>query len=256
MTSQPEIFDSSRADLVVHLAIETTGRHGSLAVMQGQRSLRNVSLNRDQRSAATITPTLDMLLSWCREQNHEIEFLSVAVGPGSFTGLRIGVTTAKSLGYALQLPIVAVDSLAAIAASVFHQHGGVDELWVAIDAYRQQVFAGRFDRKDLLPNLDDVPEAWTAITDYVSLMPDSQWQQQRLARDASAVGLAGDAKIMSRGDGEGASDEANRLLTAECDAVGVGLLGIRAAFKSQFTGSLELVPRYLKASAAEEKSRA
>ena len=84
--------------------------------------------------------------------------VSVADGPGSFTGLRIGVTTAKTLCYALELPLVAIDSLAAIAATALHDHPAYERIWAVLNAYRGQVFLGMFDRGTLLPDVSAIPK--------------------------------------------------------------------------------------------------
>ena len=147
----------------MHLAIETTGRRGSVAVLSGQRVLRHANLPATPRTASTLAPELDQTLRWCREHDHRPQFVSVADGPGSFTGLRIGVTTAKTLCYALNLPLVPVDSLAAIAAAAMHEHPRIESLCVAINAYRGQVFTGTFARSEILPSFDSLPAGWSPI---------------------------------------------------------------------------------------------
>lgn len=227
----------------VHLGIETTGRFGSIAVLLGQRLLRQSNLDPKSRSAATLAPALRETLLWCDQSDHRPQFLSVADGPGSFTGLRIGVTTAKTLSYALELPLVSVDSLAAIAAASFSKNLMVQSLWVAIDAYRGQVFTGTFSREQLLPPVESVPEDWTAHPSSVRVLDRAQWGE-RIADLPVGTKLAGDGKLL----GETVEDRVER----ECDAVGVALLAIRAAATGGFIDPLGLVPRYLKASAAEE----
>ena len=225
--------------------METTGRQGSIAVLAGQRVLHEASLDPKQRTAATLAPLIEETLSWCQRIRHSPDFLAVADGPGSFTGLRIGVTTAKTLGYALNLPVLGVDSLAAIAAAAFDDSPTCDHLMVAIDAYRGQVFAGQFSRSILLPAVENVPATWTPHPDSVTVTSQQDWID-RLRQRPSGTDLAGDAKPMG--------DWADQRLHRRCDAVGVGLVGIRAAIQGKFVDPLELNPRYLKLSAAEEKA--
>jgi tRNA A37 threonylcarbamoyladenosine modification protein TsaB len=157
------------------------------------------------------------------------------------------VTTAKSLCYALNLPLVAIDSLAAIAAACLHTHRGIESLCVAIDAYRGQAFAASFTRHDLLPPLDAVPANWAVGISRARVFSDSQWQTQ-LRSLPDGIAFAGDDRPL----GEFAANRVQR----ECDAVGLGLLGIRAAAIGAFLDPMTLVPRYLRASAAEEKAAA
>lgn len=229
---------------IAHVAIETTGRFGSVAVLRGQRIIRKVNLNPDQRSAATLAPVLQGILKWCKQTHQNPSFISVADGPGSFTGLRIGVTTAKTLCYALELPLVSVDSLAAIAAAAFHTNPSCQAIWAVIDAYRGQVFHGRFERPGLLPDAASVPDDWTAHPQTIEVIGQKRWETQ-LEQKPPQIGLAGDPKPLG-------ARSANAL-QRDCDAIGVGLLALRAASLGQFSDPMQLVPRYLKVSAAEEK---
>ncbi len=155
------------------------------------------------------------------------------------------MTTAKTLSYAFDLPLVAVDSLAAIAAAAFQNNPSVESLLVAIDAYRGQVFTGSFQRIELLPPLDSIPHAWTAHPGSVTIVSATQWADVLRNRPPN-IDLAGDRKPLG--------DLQNDRLTRACDAVGVGLLAIRAAIMGLNSEPVSLVPRYLKASAAEEKA--
>lgn len=155
------------------------------------------------------------------------------------------MTTAKTLSYALGLPLIAVDSLAAIAVSAFHSHPRVESLLVAVDAYRGQVFTGLFQRCQLLPPIDSIPHDWTAHPSCVRIVSASRWAQL-LGDQPPDLDVTGDRKPLR--------DREHAFVPRDCDAVGVGLLGIRAAMQGLLTDPVRLVPRYLKASAAEEKA--
>ncbi len=230
----------------VHLALETTGRTGSVALFKGETVLRQAVLDGSTRTAASLGPEIDQTLRWCGDSGHQLAFLSVADGPGSFTGLRIGVTTAKTLSYALGLPLIGVDSLAAIAATALQSRPELGSIEVVTNAYRGQVFYGSFERETLLPaaGADSIPSGWTAYPESVRVLDKDQWQEKRQAIDGGP--MAGDAAPLG--------DLADRLIVRECDAVGVGLLGWRAAWAGQWADAFEMVPRYLKPSAAEEKA--
>ena len=171
--------------------------------------------------------------------------VSVADGPGSFTGLRIGVTTAKTLCYALELPLVAIDSLAAIAATALHDHPAYERIWAVLNAYRGQVFLGMFDRGTLLPDVSAIPKNWTGHPETTQVLSNEAWNTQ-LEKKPKSTALTGDLKPL----GARSVD----ALTRGCDAIGVGLLAIRAATQHQFSDPMTLVPRYLKPSAAEEQA--
>lgn len=232
----------------LQLAIETSGRSGSLALLAAESTLWQVNLDVGVRTAAALAPQIERSLRWCAERGQTLGFVSVADGPGSFTGLRIGVTAAKTLSYALGLPLAAVDSLAAIAAAAFDAEPAIDALLVATDAYRGQVFRGEFDRQSLLPPItgasSDAAPDWTAHPSSVGIVSQSQWRLT-LASVEPSRGLVGDSAVFAAAEGE--------LIRARCDAVGVGLLGYRAASFGNWVDPLQLVPRYLRPSAAEEK---
>jgi tRNA threonylcarbamoyl adenosine modification protein YeaZ len=238
---------------IVHLAIETTGRAGSIAVMQGPKVLRAVNLDASMRTAAALAPCVDQAIESCRRQGTPIAMISVANGPGSFTGLRIGVTTAKTLSYALRLPLLAIDSLSSIAAAAFVTNPSVATVCVAIDAYRGQVYCGLFQRRDLLPELNptlfsldahrQVPPLPASEPPAIEVLDRGQWSE-RLETLPEELHFAGDAKPLAA--------RSARLIARDCDAVGTGLLALRAVAVEPFIDPLSLVPRYLKLSAAEE----
>lgn len=127
------------------LSIETSGRHGSIAVMEGTddsvKLLREALLTGPQRTAQTLAPRLRDLLAAAGWKANQVELVAVVAGPGSFTGLRIGVTTAKTLAYAVGAEVVGVDTLTVLAAQAPTDGR---PLWTVVDAQRQELFAAKF----------------------------------------------------------------------------------------------------------------
>ncbi len=238
--------DQIEYGLPTQLAIETTGKTGSIVVMRGEYAIFAEDLSGPSRSAAAIGPALERAICYCNKETQRLDFISVADGPGSFTGLRIGVTAAKTLSYALSIPLVAVDSLAAIAAAAFQEKDGLDTVLVAIDAYRGQVFTGGFERNTLLAGASQRGSDWTAHPSNVEVVSSEAWSE--ILGSSSASMVAGDEKPFRTSLREGIWKR--KLL----DAFGVGLLGLRAAKLNQWSDPLALVPRYLRPSAAEEQS--
>ncbi|NNE00727.1 MAG: tRNA (adenosine(37)-N6)-threonylcarbamoyltransferase complex dimerization subunit type 1 TsaB [Pirellulaceae bacterium] len=249
-------IESKSPQKTVHLAIETTGQSGSLALLMGDTVLQTTQLGSDQRTASSLAPALDQMLGWACKSDCRVGFVSVAQGPGSFTGLRIGITTAKTLCYATSLPLIGIDSVAAVAAAYFAQEDSCDQVLVGLNAYRGQVFTGQFQRESLLPALPDVPAAATGIDgnrsenmeDRVSIVDQEQWLTLLGNLPGSQV-CVGDAKMFAK------SERAKFQQRQISDAVGVGQLAIRAAMAGAFRDPMTLVPRYLKPSAAEENLR-
>jgi tRNA threonylcarbamoyladenosine biosynthesis protein TsaB len=127
------------------VALETSGRHGSVAALEvdsdESRLLGQVVLGGGQRTAQSLAPALRDLLLASGWTPNSVELVAVAVGPGSFTGLRIGVTTAKTFAYGVGAQITGVNTLAALAAQAPPTPG---PLWTILDAQRQELFVAKF----------------------------------------------------------------------------------------------------------------
>src|SRR5688572_20388398 len=90
---------------------------GSVAALEGEL-VAEMELDSARRTAQTLVPALDVLLRQVAWKPQDVDLIAVTQGPGSFTGLRIGVTTAKTFAYACGAAIVGVNTLAAIARQV------------------------------------------------------------------------------------------------------------------------------------------
>ena len=95
------------------LAIETTGLRGSVACAERGKLLTSELLRSDQRSAQSLIPAIESILKSRGWVPADLDGIAVAVGPGSFTGLRVGVTTAKVLAWACGAALYGIDSLEA-----------------------------------------------------------------------------------------------------------------------------------------------
>jgi tRNA threonylcarbamoyladenosine biosynthesis protein TsaB len=129
------------------LALETSGRSGSLALLEGDPSaepalLHEVFLPDDRRTAQCLAPLMRQALVEAGWEPRSLELICVTHGPGSFTGLRIGVTTAKTLAYATGAKLVGVSTLAVQARQARTDTGRV---WALLDAQRGELFAQVYD---------------------------------------------------------------------------------------------------------------
>jgi tRNA threonylcarbamoyladenosine biosynthesis protein TsaB len=218
------------------LAIETTDQAGSVALLEGRRVLAEVRLTSDQRSAQSLAPAIRDLLEAAGWQPAGVRLVAVAIGPGSFTGLRVGVTTAKTFAYAVGCDLVAVPTLEVVAAQMPE---GPSQLLTILDAGRQQVFSARFS-----PVADGRVESIEPTT----LVDDAVW----------LAGLQVEEMISGQGLRKfaGRLPETARLAPAEVwapRAATVGLLAVSRYELGQRDELWSLVPVYHRASAAEEK---
>ena len=123
------------------LALETSAKSVSVAVTEGGVLLAQAYQNRGMTHSVTLMPLLDGMLKSAGLTLDEIGVIAVAQGPGSFTGIRIGVAAAKGLAWAKEVPCCGVSTLAAMAYGA----ADFDGLIVgAMDARRQQVYNAVF----------------------------------------------------------------------------------------------------------------
>lgn len=125
------------------LALETAVAPGSLALLvDGVVTARE--LPPERRTARSLAPALAELLAGAGLRAADLDRVAVTTGPGSFTGLRIGVTAAKTLAYAAGAECVAVNTLAVLAAQATPNCDDGSDGWAVLDAQRRELFAARF----------------------------------------------------------------------------------------------------------------
>ncbi len=122
------------------LAVDTTGEWGSLALMRGGEMLEECPIHSPTGFAHVLFGSLDELLGRHGVSVNEIDCLAAASGPGSFTGVRVGLAFIKGLAEGLKKPAVAVSNLRALAAA-----GSGSFRAPVIDARRSQIYAAVYD---------------------------------------------------------------------------------------------------------------
>ncbi len=100
------------------LALETTDKIGSVAAIHDDNMLVELNLEPARRSAQSLLPAMHDLLQRVGWRPEDVQLVAVSIGPGSFTGLRVGVTAAKVFAYCVRAEVMAVSTLEAIAAGV------------------------------------------------------------------------------------------------------------------------------------------
>lgn len=143
------------------LHIDTSNQPLSVAITEGNEVLAEFNSGMRINHSITMMSQIESLLEYTKLEMKDIEGIVVAKGPGSYTGLRIGVTAAKTLAYTLNIPLYAVSSLAAIAATV-RMHEFL--LVPVIDARRNHVYAGIYRYKGVKLELVE-DDTYIAIDD-------------------------------------------------------------------------------------------
>lgn len=240
------------------LAIECSVTPGSIAVLEGEQLLERRSLPSDQRTTQALTPMLDELLKGVGWRTADVQLVATSIGPGSFTGLRVGVTTAKTLAYATNAAVAGIHTLRIVAeqaADWWRQQLGDSNaaswprIHAVMDAQRQQLFVAQCDLRELA----NVAEPDVRIVDQ------SAW----------LATLAGEVAGRNHGDGSvllAGPIPASLIprLPADCqlppdavripEAASVGRLAARGLGLPQAADAWTLAPIYYRRSAAEEKA--
>lgn len=220
----------------MQLALETSGNAGSVAALHHDRLLAEIALPAGQRSGRSLAPAIDQLLKRVGWKPRAIELISVTAGPGSFTGLRIGVTTAKTLAYAVGAEVLAIDTLDALAEQAL---GACPRLEAALGAERGQIFSagyvadaqGRLVRSGPTRLVDEAQWLATLTAGTTVTGPPIDRLAGRLPQSVTAV------------------EPGLRRPTAAA----VGRLAARLYAAGQRDDLWTLAPRYGRPSAAEEK---
>ena len=124
------------------LGIDTSTPIGSVALIEDEHIVAEHTLNIVQAHSSRLMPAIDTVLKWGERTPHELDGCAVGIGPGSFTGIRIGVATAKSLCYAVDKPIVGVSTLEAIAYNLRWSSGLICPI---LDARRSEIYGAIFE---------------------------------------------------------------------------------------------------------------
>lgn len=123
------------------LAIETTGAKASVAIINEKKQIWEEQCDETLNHLRLLMPMLERLLNKCKLNIEDMNGIAVSEGPGSFTGIRIGMATAKALAQALNLDIVCVPTLKTFAYSVPQEKRILCPIF---DARRSQVYAGAY----------------------------------------------------------------------------------------------------------------
>lgn len=219
------------------LGVETSGREGSLALREDERLIDERSLSHQgRRHAQALVKEVDDSLRANSLQSKDVDVVAVSIGPGSFTGLRVGVTFAKTWCYAAGSRLVAVDTLLALAEN---SPPDTEHAVAVVDAGRGELYVGEFTRSmDGVFQRDGAVRIEPADDVATSRRPFDYVTGPALERYGSL--FAGRCRI---------APENARTPCADT----VAALGRRLAREEHFADVWTLEPFYLRKSAAEEK---
>jgi len=124
------------------LGIETSSRRGSVALVEGERLVCELEHERENAHGESIQPLIEQALASAGWASNSLDRIGVGVGPGSFTGLRVGIALAQGLSEGLEIPLVGIGSLAAMAMAVPASEDGVR--CAVVDARHGELFSALY----------------------------------------------------------------------------------------------------------------
>jgi tRNA threonylcarbamoyladenosine biosynthesis protein TsaB len=228
--------------IVLILALDTCDARGSLALLRDEVVLQVEQHNTTEDYSSWLLPSVTRLTMSAALTLPDIELFAVAAGPGSFTGVRVSLTTVKAWSEVYGRPIAAVSRLEALASEGV---GSSPYIAAFIDARRNQVFAALYRRREAaLQRIDDemviVPDkflewcsaqAGSDTIDWVSTDPDCLTQTPQWSAHCAPTETV---------------QEVSALLAPR-----IGQIGYRLARQNQLTDALSLDANYVRRSDAE-----
>ena len=227
------------------LAMDSSGLVASVAVLDDDTLLAEYTVNHKKTHSQTLLPMIDEIMRMLGMDPAELDAVAVAGGPGSFTGLRIGSATAKGLGLALGIPLVAVPTADALACNLCEV---TDSLIVPMmDARREQVYTGiyRFEGG----RLQAVREQWPAAVTELAEIRNRTGEKAVLLGDGVPVYRDRMEELLQIPWRE-APPHMNRQR-----AGAVGYLAMQYLAEGKTVTAAEHVPEYLRLSQAERERR-
>ena len=244
------------------LVLETTGKYGTAAVISEDGRVFCASSETEMNHLRDIITISDEAIRMAGISRRDLTHVAASRGPGSFTGIRIGVTTARTLGQILGIPCIGVSSLEAMAQRVLSTAVSAGALYIVpvINARRHQTYAGvweacftsDYEKQTIVPVLEEkqymIEELLAAVT-------------ERCSRDGGKVLFTGDgtdayADIISDAFASEGLDEQLMLADESVryqDASSVAVIALSKALSGRTVTYNELLPEYMRLAEAEQR---
>jgi len=219
------------------VGIETSGSIGSVAVCDGNTVVGRHTFGKASNHGKEIVSSLEAIFNEVKWKPEDIDLIAVSIGPGSYTGLRIGVTCAKTLAYGLGKPVIDVPTLDVLAGNI---KDDVKHICPVIDAKRKRVYACIYSRNNSKNK---------RTTDFLIITPG---ELKDILPESTLIfgdGVAPYKEIFTQMKVTIIEDEKPGI----AEAVDVARLGLERYEQGERCEINELVPLYLRKSEAEEK---
>jgi len=231
---------------VLILALDTSSPAGSVAVLRDDKIIGSISASTDEVYSARMFRHVEFLLHELSLRLDEFDLFAVAAGPGTFTGLRVGLAAVKGWAEVYRKPIAAVSGLEAVAVQ---SHSKVPLLVPVLDARRSQFYFGLYRRLDGSPLALEGHECVATPDEFLQTL-DARATRTDFAIVSPVPALV--REMLSRLETPGASsavarvDEVSPILAPH-----IGRLGYQRSQRGQLSDALTLDANYVRRSDAE-----
>jgi len=227
---------------VITLALDTCDLRGSLALVRGDEVLHSISHNTSEDYSSWVLPAVERALDSSALKMRDVELYSVAAGPGSFTGLRIGLTSVKAWSEVYGGRVASISRLEAIASQAV---GGEPFVAAFVDAQRDHIFGGAFRREaaKLQPVREELVVSPAGFLEWVC----------EIAQDAKVAWISMDPEKLTverawrARAAKGESIEKSSYILAPI----LGGIGLQRAKEGRLVDALALDAQYVRRSDAE-----
>jgi tRNA threonylcarbamoyladenosine biosynthesis protein TsaB len=181
-----EMIDANHRDrfsdnLPVILSLDTSSKQTSIAISKGHRIIANFEVELDDNRSARLWELTDFLLNTAGLRIEDVNLFAVCIGPGGFTGLRVGISAIQGFAAATQKLAVGVTSLEALAAAAFP----ATKVCVLTNAYKGEVYSQLFSFNESGLPIAETPAQVSALSEVLGHM--------RVMKDLTFVGDGADS---------------------------------------------------------------
>jgi len=220
------------------LAFDTSQQFGSIALGNQGKAIYAAHFDLSITHSETLMPQIDHALALCGIAKSELMAIAITLGPGSFTGLRIGLATAKGMAMGLNIPILAYSTLSTVAKPYL---GLGKPLTCILDAKMKQFYAAIYDGSGVQTLCDGVYE----LEEIIAKMPDHGF----------VLGSAAEAILKAKTLGSDAYHVPDPLLYQMSSLALLAMAAECELPEYDFEYVAELEPRYLRESTAQIKKK-
>lgn len=218
------------------LAIDTSSQVLSCALVNEEKLISEWTVQRNLTHSEQLIPHIDEMMRVSGVSRKDIKYIAVSNGPGSFTGLRIGLASAKMMAYIWDIPLIAVDTLQSLAYNLKSSHAFVLPL---VDAQRNNVYAS------LYSSFQNVWKVWENRVDSIDNII------EQAVKHGGPIVAVGEICDMYKDKLESAGIQIAPFYLKCCKAGSVAAVAFEKIKNKQFENPLQILPNYIRRSEAE-----